>query len=83
VREPNDQVMVNLDPIRSRLGREFMPFTIHLSDGRSLPIPARDFIAVGRGVVSVIDDRDVTHTLVALHIFSIEDALPHPKSNGT
>jgi len=65
--------MLNLQPIRERLGPGFKPFTIRLSDGRSFPIPHRDFIAVGRGVVSVIDDRDVSHTLDALHIVSLGD----------
>lgn len=74
--------MLNLDPIRERVGREFQPFTIRVSDGRSFGIPHRDFIAVGRGVISVIDERDVTHTLDALHIVSIEDALPQPSPNG-
>lgn len=75
--------MLNLQPIRERLGRSFQPFTIRLSDGRSFPIPHRDFIAIGRGVVSVIDDRDVTHTLDALHIVSIDEAMSQPDSNGT
>jgi len=65
--------MLNLDPIRERLAQQFRPFVIHLSDGRKFRIPHPDFIAVGRGVVSVIDLKDVTHTLDALHIESVAD----------
>ena len=75
--------MLNLQQIRERLGPGFQPFTIHVSDGRSFPIPHRDFIAIGRGVVPVIDDRDVTHTLDALHIASIDEVMPQQDSNGT
>jgi len=65
--------MMNLDPIRERLAQQFRPFVIHLTDGRKFRIPHPDFIAVGRGVASVIDPRDVTHTLDALHIVSVAD----------
>lgn len=65
--------MLNLNPVRERLAQRFVPFFIHLTDGRKFRIPHPDFIAVGRGVVSVIDSRDVTHTLDALHIVSLAD----------
>jgi hypothetical protein len=67
--------MLNLQPIRDRLEGPSSPFAIHLSDGRSFPIPHRDFIAVGKSVVSIADRHDSTHTLDALHIVSIGD--PH------
>jgi hypothetical protein len=66
--------MINLDPIRERLGPNFRPFNIHLSDGRQLHVPHPDFIAIGRGVVSVIDENDVDHLLDALHIVSVDNA---------
>lgn len=75
--------MLNLQPLRERLGSDFQPFTIHLSDGRSFSVPHRDFIAVGRGIVSVIDERDISHTLDALHIVSIGEAVRPQDSNGT
>ncbi len=65
--------MLNLNPIRDRLSGPFAPFVIHLSDGRKFVVPHRDFIAVGRGVVSIVDQRDSTHTVDALHIVSISD----------
>ena len=67
--------MMNLDPIRSRLNAEFKPFTLHLTDGRKIPGPHRDFIAVGKRIVVVVDDRDVDQAVDALHILSIEDRI--------
>ena len=75
--------MLNLQHIRDRLRPLFQPFTIHLSDGRSFIVPHRDFIAVGRGVVSVIDQQDVQHTLDALHIVSVNDVAPGDHANGS
>ena len=66
-------VMISLDPIRERLGPSFRPFDICLSDGRRFMVPHGDFIVVGRGVISVIDERDVPHVIDALHIVSIDD----------
>ena len=68
--------MLNLSPLRDRLAGPFTPFVIHLSDGRKFLVPHRDFIAVGKGVVSIVDQRDSTHTVDALHIVSISDAPP-------
>lgn len=65
--------MLNLNPLRERLNGPFSPFAIHLSDGRKFEVPHRDFIAVGKGVVSIVDDRDCTYTIDALHIVSISD----------
>lgn len=75
--------MLNLEHIRKRLGPAFQPFTIRLSDGHSFEVPHPDFIAVGRGVVSVIDQRDVQHTLDALHIVSVNDVAPQQNPNGS
>jgi hypothetical protein len=75
--------MLNLQPVRARLGPPFQPFTIRMSDGRSFDVPHPDFIAVGRGVVSVIDHEDVSHTLDALHIVSINEAAPEQSPNGS
>ena len=65
--------MLNLNPLRDRLNGPFVPFVIHLSDGRKFEVPHRDFIAVGRGIISIVDKRDSTHTVDALHIVSICD----------
>jgi hypothetical protein len=67
--------MMNLDPIRNRLRTEFKPFTLHLTDGRKIPVPHPDFIAVGRGVVVVLDDNDVDQVVDGLHLVSVEDRI--------
>jgi hypothetical protein len=54
-----------------------------MSDGRSFDVPHPDFIAVGRGVVSVIDHEDGSHTLDPLHIVSINEPAPEPNPNGS
>ena len=64
--------MMNLDPIRNRLRAEFKPFTLHLTDGRKIPVPHPDFIAVGRGIVVVVDENDVDQVVDGLHIVSVE-----------
>jgi hypothetical protein len=54
-----------------------------MSDGRSFNVPHPDFIAIGRGVVSVIDKQDGSHTLDALHIVSINEMAPNQNPNGS
>jgi hypothetical protein len=66
--------MLNLQPIRERLGPPFLPFVINLSDGRRFVVPHPDFIAIGRGVVLLVDQEGVGHIIEALHIVSIDNA---------
>jgi hypothetical protein len=67
--------MLNLQHIRERLRSEFRPFIIHLSDGRSFEVPHPDFIAVGRGIVVVVDrETDGTQRIDPLHIVSLSEA---------
>ena len=66
-------LMLNLNPLRERLNGLFSPFVIHLTDGRKFEVPHRDFIAVGKGVVSIVDEEDCTYTIDALHIVNISD----------
>ena len=75
--------MLNLQHVRERLGPNFEPFVLSLSDGRRFEVPHRDFIAVGRGVVVVLDKDDASHKIDALHIVSIDDAAPQQSSNGS
>ncbi len=67
--------MMNLDPIRNRLREQFKPFTLHLTDGRKIPVPHPDFIAIGKGIVVVVDENDVDQVVDGLHIVSVEDRL--------
>ena len=72
--------MLDLNPIRDRLAGQFSPFVVHLSDRRKFVVSHRDFIAVGKGVVSIVDERDSTHTVDALHIVSISDLPPDERN---
>lgn len=53
---------MDIDGIREALHKQpFEPFTIRLADGRSLPIPHPDFVAVApRRVVVVAEDSSWT-----------------------
>jgi len=64
---------MNLDHIRERLQNGFEPFVLVTTDGRRFPVPHQDFIAVGRNVVVVLDQKDHSTKIDALHIVSIED----------
>jgi hypothetical protein len=66
--------MVNLNPIRELLGPTFRPFNVRLMDERQFGVPHQDFIPIGRGIVSIIDEDDVPHTIDALHIVSVDEA---------
>ena len=59
--------------IRARLNGNFRPFVLRLSDGRTVPVPSANHIAVGKAVVAVIDDEDISRTIDALHIVSLEE----------
>jgi hypothetical protein len=64
---------VSTTEIKERLGANFRPFVLRLSDGRKIPVPHSDHIAVGSQVVAVIGDDDVSRTMDALHIVSIDE----------
>ena len=67
-------MIVTKEALSKVIQREpFQPFVLHIADGREVTVPHRDFIAVGKGVVSIVDERDSTHTVDALHIVSISD----------
>lgn len=74
--------MLNLQPVRERLGPDFEPFVISLSDGRRFEIPHRDFIAVGVRVVVVLDTDDRSYKVDPLHIVSVDDVNAERNSNG-
>ena len=69
---------MNLDHIRERLHNGFEPFVMTTTDGRRFEVPHQDFVAVGRNVVVVLDEKDHSAKIDALHIVSIED-LPTKK----
>jgi hypothetical protein len=50
---------MDIDEIRGALHRQpFEPFTIRLADGRSLPVPHPDFVAVAPRRVVVVASED-------------------------
>lgn len=75
--------MLNLQHVRDRLGAEFEPLTIHLTDGRHFLVLHRDFIAIGRGFVVIVDEANRSHKIDALHIVSIGDVNPEQGPNGS
>ncbi len=74
--------MLNLQHIRDRLGPNFRPFSIRLSDGRSFDVPHQDFIAVGRGIVLLVDADDRSHIIDALRIVSVDGAERFDQNGG-
>ena len=64
---------MNLEHIRERLQNGFEPFVLVTTDGRRFAVPHHDFIAVGKNVVVVLDEKDHSTKIGALHIVSIED----------
>jgi hypothetical protein len=67
--------MLNFNVIRERLGPGFKPFVVYLSDGRSYRVPHPEFIALGRGFVVIVDEKqNVPRTIDTLRIVSIDDA---------
>ena len=65
---------MNVEQIRKRLHEDPSPFVIRLSDGRKFPIPHEDYIAIGKNLVIVIDDKDASVKIDPLHIVSLDDA---------
>lgn len=62
--------------VREALHRQpFEPFVIRLADGRSLPVPHPDFVALGRRRVFVVGQDDTTSIVEPLLIVSL-DTLP-------
>jgi hypothetical protein len=69
---------VNVDDIRKRLGRGFVPFKIRTSDGGEFKVPHREFIYVTQRRVVVADRKGYVNVLDPLHIVSIEEAKELP-----
>jgi len=71
--------------VREALHREpFEPFVIRLADGRSLPVPHPDFVALTPRRVIVGAKDDSWSVVEPLLIVSLDTPPPKPKSgNGT
>jgi len=64
---------VNLDQIRQRTEYGAKPFSLQLSDGRRVPVPHPDFVALGLNVIVVIGENDRVITIDPHHIVTIEE----------
>jgi hypothetical protein len=78
------QVM-DIEGIREVLHRQpFEPFVIRLADGRSLPVPHRDFVALMPSRVVVGAEDDSWSLLEPCMIVSLDSMPAKPKgSNGS
>jgi hypothetical protein len=70
---------MDLEGVREALHREpFKPFEICLADGRRLPIPHPDFVAVGKRRIIVIQPDDSSLMIEPLLIVSLDCNGKHP-----
>jgi uncharacterized protein YrrD len=71
---------MNVEQIRKRVHEDPTPFVIRLTDGRKIPIPHQDYIAIGKHLVIVIAENDSSVKIDPLHIVSLDDV--RVKKNG-
>jgi hypothetical protein len=70
---------MDIQGVREALHREpFQPFSIRLADGRSLPVPHPDFVAVGKRRLVVIDEDDGWSFVEPLLIVSLDQLKKSP-----
>ena len=68
--------------VREALRRvPFVPFEIRLTDGRSLPVPHPDFVAIGKRRIVVVSEKDETFIVEPLRIVSL-DRVPEKRRGG-
>jgi len=60
---------MNLEQIRNRPASK--AFTIKLTNGESLHVPHMDFVAIGMGILVVIDEANRVTTVDAEHIVAV------------
>ena len=67
---------MTLEEVRSLVhAAPFQSFDMFLADGSFIRVPHPDFIAIGKNVVVVIGEDDVSKTIDPLHIVSLEEAV--------
>jgi hypothetical protein len=76
---------VDIAGIREALHKQpFEPFSLRLADGRSLPVPHRDFVALHPRRIIVVNEDASWNVVEPLLIVSIDYDAPHKKgSNGS
>ena len=74
---------MDLNGLREALSRQpFEPFSIRLADGRSVPVPHPDFLAVGKRRAVLIQDDDSCLWLEPLLVVSIDWPATAGKKGG-
>ena len=64
---------MDLDGIREALRREpFQPFSICLAEGRALPIPHPEFVAIGPRRIVVVHEDDTWSVVAPRMIVSLD-----------
>ena len=74
---------MNVDQIRLvREANPFVPFTVHLADGRSHRVPHRDYLSMSPGgrTVIVYESDEAGHLLESLLITELSLDKPAPAS---
>lgn len=70
---------MDIQGVREALRQEpFEPFVIRLADGRSLPVPHPEFVAVGKRRLVVIDEHDSWSFVEPLLIVSLDQMKKFP-----
>ena len=64
---------VNIARIKERLENGFRPFELRLTNGRKVPIPHSEFIAIAPGTVGVLGEKGSVTIIDPLHIASLKD----------
>lgn len=68
---------MDIADVREALHKKpFEPFSIRLADGRSLPVPHPDFIAVGPGRIIVVAEDDSCSVVEPTMIVSLDSCSP-------
>jgi hypothetical protein len=74
---------MDLEGIREALHKPpFQPFVMRLADGRALPVPHPDFVAVGKRRLVVIDESDGWPFVEPLLVASVEETKKPAGRNG-
>jgi|ABPW01.1.fsa_nt_gi hypothetical protein len=64
---------MDLEGVREALHREpFKPFDVCLADGRRIPVPHPDFVAVGKRRIIIVQPDDSSMFIEPLLILSID-----------
>lgn len=76
---------MDITGIREALHRQpFEPFAIRLADGRSLPVPHPDFVAVGPRRIIVVAEDNSWSTVEPILIVSLDyGSDKHKRGNGS